>query len=296
MNHHSLLPNYLLFPLLPMACIGLLVACGTGGNENPPNAADTGTARGSLAAAHTMDCEGALDMTFRHKHYTAKELDAAEEQFRNHFKVAVGGKNEDVQDTVIRIPWRSIEELQRRLGTPERTVQGMWISFGLDGNRFHPIFRFMDQPDQKDLQLIPDSSYSYDPGSQQLVAESDPDRYMEAYLRDIRVNRVDTGFSALRTTDEADPLATWFPYADNVNELLRENPYEDQMLVVSCISEQLCYRAIAFAPAPEFRHLITLHIGDGANDHLSNSFDANKPFADMAMDLGNMCPPTCKQR
>jgi hypothetical protein len=297
MNHHPLLPIDPLVRTLPVACLGLLLACGTGGNEAATSAVAPATVGKAVAAPPAPNCENALEMTFRHKHYTEKELDSAKVLFTGHFKVLVEGKYEDLQDPVVRIPWSSIEEVQKTIGTTEMPVRGMYISYGLDGTRFHPVLKFLYPDSTGNLQLIPDSCYSFNLSTQKLVTETDPKKYTDAYLENIRVDRIDTGFSALRTTDEADPLATWFPYANNVNQLLKENPYNYQVLVVSCISEKLCYRAISDKTVdPEFRHLIALHIGDGANDQLSSSFDASKPYYRTAMDLGNLCPPRCEPK
>lgn len=294
MNHHSLLRKYLLLCILPAACVGLLVACSTGGEREKNN-------KHPEATVAALDCDNPRDVVYRHKHYTRTELAVAKGNFTDNFKVVTKDGEIGISDSVLTIPWRTIADVQRSIGTREKPVRGMYIHYGMDGAKFHPIFEFMYPDDvMGDLHIITDAAYSFDAAKKELVRELKPDSFMNAYIKTVKVSRngVGTGTSSLKAED---PSAIWFPYADNLSQLLGQNQNPDPnqqmdtVLVVSCISEQLCYKAITKESAkPEFRHLIALNIADGTKDLLSDHFDMTMPFHDMAMDLGRICPPLCK--
>ncbi len=297
MDHHSSTRKSLLLRLMPAACVGLLVACGTGGDA----AKDKAGNKHPEALVAALDCDNPFDVAYRHKHYTRTELAIAKRNFTDNFKVVFNGSEIGISDPVLNIPWRTIANVQRSIGTKEKPVRGMYIHYGMAGANFHPIFEFM-YPDtvMGDLQIIPNAAYSFDVGKKELVLEQHPDDFMNDYLKMVKVDRsgAGTGTSELKAED---PSAIWFPYADNLSQLLAQNQgpdpnhHIDTVLVVSCISEKLCYKALTnFTVEPEFRHLIALNIADGGTDLLSDDLEMTMPFQNMAMDLGTMCPPVCK--
>jgi len=296
MNHRSLIRSNALPRSLPAACVGLLLVCGVYANE-PGNSPEQGTNSPVLARAMpAAPAASPAPATGRHKYYTQDELTAAASEFTRRIQVLDGGSLVDVDPSVLRIPWSSITHVQDSIANG-KPVQGIYINHGLDGTRYHPVFQFMFAAnDMGDLELFPEAWFSLDPATEQLVPEKDPGKFTDAYLENIRVDRTGTGFSELRSIGgDPDPLAIWFPYADNVSQLLAQNPCEDPYLVVSSISEALGVRAVHDpTSSAQFRHLLALHIGDGSKDLLSNTFDPYKPFHEMALDLGHMCPPMCK--
>ncbi|MEO5585348.1 MAG: hypothetical protein ABIQ75_07835 [Flavobacteriales bacterium] len=288
----SLTRTAYLFPLV--ACMLLLFSC-TGGAENGEHAqGDTAAHAAPTPLAAASDCK---DLEHRVPVYDSSQMIPLRKAFVDHFKVEVSGKLEDIKDPVLRIPWKSIEAAQKTVATSGKPVRGIYISYGLDGDKFHPIFEFM-HPDSTngDLQIFAVKTFFSFDGTK-LKKETDPKNYTDAYFKDIRVERIGSGFSALKNTgDKPDPLGTWYQYPDKLNNLLAQNPVNDTVLVLSCISQNLCYDAFMIAPpTPEFRHLLTLHVADGAIDQLVNGppVDMTKPYVDHAMDLGGVCPPHC---
>ncbi|MBZ0207285.1 MAG: hypothetical protein K8H89_13235 [Flavobacteriales bacterium] len=291
MDRHSLIRSSPLPRMLPAACAGLLITSCVYGNQTGNGPAHNPMVASAASSASPVPANG------RHKYYTQDEFTAAASEFTRHIKVLVGTSRVDVDSPVLRIPWSGITHVQDSIGK-EKPVQGIHINHGLDGTRYHPVIQFMFAANAMgDLELFPDTWFSFDPATGHLVPEKDPGKFMDAYLENIRVDRTGSGFSELRPAGEdPDPLAIWFPYADNVSQLLAQNPCEDPYLVVSSISEALGIRAVHDpTSSAQFRHLLTLHIADGSKDLLSNTFDPYKPFREMALDLGNPCPPMCKQ-
>ncbi len=282
--------------LLPTLSALLLSACTAGGGKGTPSSATTAATAAHAAVPAASDRKD--NIVYRQESYNGTELDSLRKVFLDHFKVEVDGKNEAVQDAILRIPWPSIEAAQATVATPGMPVRGIYITYGLDGDRFHPIFEFMyPDPLNGNLLVFENAPFSFD--GTKLRPESDPKKYTDAYIKDIRINRTGPGFSALKTSgEEPDPLATWYQYADKVNNLLEDNPVQDTVLVISCISQQLCYRAIvALAESvPECRHLIALHIGDGTTDNLSTGTVISPDRFNMrAMDMGSMCPRSARR-
>lgn len=269
-----------------------LFSCAGSADKGEHAQGDTTAHAAPAPLAADSECK---DVDHREEVYDSTQMSLLRKAFVDHFKVEVAGKNEDIKDPVLRIPWKSIEAAQRSVATSGKPVRGIYINYGLDGDKFHPVFEFM-YPDTGagDLLVFPGKAFSLN--GHELKSEPDPKKYTDAYFQNTRVDRTGTGFSTLEgTAGKADPLATWYPYPDKVNDLLAQNPVDSTVLVVSCISQNLCYKALAFAPLPpEFRHLLTLHVANGAMDHLSvGSSDPTKPYVDRAMDMGNVCPPMC---
>jgi len=136
-----------------------------------------------------------------------------------------------------------------------------------------------------------------------IVDEARLQTLRDAYVAKVLINRSGTPENILRGGAEPDPLAEWFPYADNVNDLVARNTCASPHLVIRCISENLAYTTTVstkkdgtMAPsAEEPRHLVALNIADGKEDLI----DDNEPsrltgYAMKAIDLGHLCPPRCK--
>lgn len=265
----------------------LLFSCGQGGGDKAittPN------------ATSAINCDSS-NIKYRHKYFDKNELDSLGRAFERYFLVNVGGTNKAVQDRVLRIRWKAIKEAQdsvaKRTG---KVVLGLYVDYGLDGDRFHPIFGFLSLNTTGDYSFIKGEAFSFD--GNDLKREADPKKFTDAYLKNTRVGRQGGSFDTLRVLgSEPDPLATWFIYADNVNFLLAQNPAANPVLVVSCISQKLCYDAIALVSAPEYRHLLTFHVADGSKDLLGvGRPNAKNPYADHAMDMGALCPPRCEPK
>ena len=281
--------------LLSAVCALLLSACGSGGEGDMSASADTTSPMARAAAPITSDCDK-TNIQYMHEVYDLADRDSLAKIFGDHFQVDVAGTTVEMKDPVLRISWKSIEAAQKTVAKADKPVRGIYINYGLDVDKFHPIFEFMyPDPANGNLQVFAGKPFSFD--GTDLKPETDPKKYTDAYFKDIRVDRTGSGSSALKDTgDEPDPLGTWYPYADKVNNLLEQNPVKDTVLVISCISQQLCYGALASLPAPhfEFRHLLALHVADGTEDKLTTgSFDPSKRLVDHAMDLGHLCPPNC---
>ena len=282
---------------LPLAaCLCSLLSCGGSGDDKVMTTPLSTASPTALAlAAPPTDCDK-YSIRYLHEIYDKADLDSLTKVFLDHFQVDVSGTTVMMKDTVLRIPWKSILIAQRSVAKAGKLVRGVYISYGLDGDKFHPIFEFMyPDPTNGNLEVFAGTTFSFD--GQDLKPEADPKKFTDAYFKNIRVNRTGTGFSSLKNTGaDPDPLATWYQYADKVNDLLEQNPVQDTVLVVSCISQQLCYGALASGPAPhlEFRHLLVLHVADGPVDQLTTgTFDPLDPYLEHAMDLGGVCPPNC---
>lgn len=301
MNHPSLLRKKSLLFLLPVACAGLLAACtGSRGSGTEANIAvvDSPTVKTAVAQQQAAADSNYIASDNRQAIYTRDELKNAKRSFKQMF--VVGDAHDPITDTVQRIPWEEIRTKGKYAMPANKGVAGLHISYGLKDHAFHPIFRFMyHKYDGASLTLAP-KAFSLDHGF--LHEEADPGIYEQAYQRNIRIDRLGNGtFSSLipedlnDQNDEPDPYATWFPYSDKLNTLMENNSAKDTMLVVSCISDKYPYRAImALADASEYRHLLTLHVGDGATDLLApNRPESSRPYHEQAMDLGIMCPPKC---
>ncbi len=280
---------------LSSVCALLLSACGGGGEGGTSASGDTTAPAVHAIAEALTDCDK-YNIRYLHEVYDEADLNTFAEVFIRHFQVDVAGTTVEMKDPVLRIPWKSIKAAQKTVAKADEPVRGIYINYGLDRDRFHPIFEFM-YPDltNGNLLVFKGAAFSFD--GTDLKPEPDPKKYTDAYFKNIRVNRIGSGFSALNDIgDQPDPLGTWYQYADKVNDLLAKNPVADTVLVVSCISQQLCYGALASLPAPhfEFRHLLALHVADGTKDKLiTDGFDPSDRFVDHAMDLGHICPPYC---
>lgn len=299
MNHHSLFPKNPFLLLLPVACTAMFAACagsGSAGAETTNAAARTSEAETPSAPPEALADSNCISCENRQSIYTKTELESAQRKFKQMF--VVGDAHAPIRDTVQRIPWKEIRTKGKGALPAGKGVAGFYISYGLSGNAFHPIFRFMYHAyEGANLSLAP-KAFSLENGT--LLEEKDPGIYEQAYRKNIRIDRLGDGkFSSLvpdDTLDEKDhpdPYATWFPYSDKLNNLMEQNTAHDTMLVVSCISDKYRYGAIlALADVPEYRHLMTLHVGDGNTDLLSSAPPVSgRPYHEHAMDLGSMCPP-----
>ena len=301
MIHHSISARELPLFISSTACVCLLCACGTAEGSN--NLVRDPDVHATALADSTYQASNPLLASFnRQEIFTKDERSDGQRTFSSHFMANDNGLKA-ITDTVQRIPWADLDA-QGKIAVPTgKPVAGLYISYGLDGSVFHPILRFMYQDSGgADLQLSEMKAFSFIGGK--LILEAHPDAFEQAYRHNIRIDRTGTGnFTSplpddlADEYDEPDPYATWFPYADKLNQLFVQNPTRDSsMLVVSCISMLLPYRDLAFVGnAPEYRHLMTLHVGEGAKDLLDNSIPGStNPLKNHAMDLGCMCPPRCR--
>lgn len=279
----------------------LFTAC-QGGNKPaapPPVGTDSSTIQQPQAHDKPQTFDNTLSSTNRQANFTKSELDSAKALFNKHFTVAPS--NKPVSDTVLRIPWSSLAAAGKTAVPAGKDPTGIYINYGLDGTAFHPVFQFMFLDDGgMNYQVSTLKAFSFTNGK--LVVEANPTKYEDAYCNNIRILRKGSGTpDTLRlddprvTTDFPDPMATWFSYPDKVHFLLQQNPgAKDTVLVLSCISEPVPYRALGFLDDdPEYRHLIALHLADGSKDLLNDQANASNVYQNRAMDLGGMCPPLC---
>mgnify|MGYP001063557887 CR=1 FL=1 len=282
--------------------LALLFAACQGGNNKaapPPVGTDSSTVREPQAHDSPQTFDNTLSSTNRQANFTKSELDSAKALFNKHFTVAPS--NKPVSDTVLRIPWSSLAAAGKTAVPAGKDPTGIYINYGLDGTAFHPVFQFMFLDDGgMNYQVSTLKAFSFTNGK--LVVEANPTKYEDAYCNNIRILRKGSGTpDTLRlddprvTTDFPDPMATWFSYPDKVHFLLQQNPgAKDTVLVLSCISEPVPYRALGFLDDdPEYRHLIALHLADGSKDLLNDQANASNVYQNRAMDLGGMCPPLC---
>lgn len=289
---HSAKPFYF-FGLAASLCS--ILSCGTGTDQkSQPPVIDT-LSKEKTALAKENNCDSNNTIGLRKKFYDLREWNQQRKDFDAHVKVDLADSAVDIKDPVLRIPWASIVRAQKSVEIAGKPVRGIYFGYGLDGDKFHPIIEFMyPDPDNGDLLVFDQAPFSFD--GKVLKPESDPKKYTDAYLRNARLDRFGNGLTRLNeTAGDLDPLASWFQYADNVNNLLAQNSVKDTVLVVSCVSKDLCYGSMAMAAAvSEYRHLLTLHVADGAVDKLSDAnLEATKPYMDRALDMGGLCPPKC---
>ncbi|MBS1568808.1 MAG: hypothetical protein JST45_05135 [Bacteroidetes bacterium] len=282
--------------------LALLFAACQGGNNKaapPPVGTDSSTVREPQAHDSPQTFDNILSSTNRQANFTKSELDSAKALFNKHFTVAPS--NKPVSDTVLRIPWSSLAAAGKSAVPAGKDPIGIYINYGLDGTAFHPVFRFMflDNGGMNE-QVSTLKAFSFTNGK--MVVETNPTKYEDAYSNNIRILRNGSGTpDKLRLDDPndsddlPDPTATWFSYPCKVRYLLQQNPgVTDTVLVLSCISEPVPYRALGFLDDdPEYRHFIALHVADGSRDLLNDQANASNVYQNRAMDLGGMCPPLC---
>lgn len=242
------------------------------------------------------------------KLFTADELLDVNELFINKFKhrKSPDGALGMIQSTEIRIALSSIHRVENELLQNEKKpARGIHFKYGMDGDTFCPVIQFMyaDDNARGDLSRF-DAMYEV---RNEDLAEIGIDRcnaLTEAYKEEIRILQAANGEERkiildppdMDGTEEPDPLAEWFSYADNVNRLIRENPGATHLLVV-CISEKLPYQALANRPGNwEYRHMLALLMADEQRRYIGNDGPTrNSGYAEVAMDLGHLCPPRCSR-
>ena len=266
----------------------------------------------AVAAVSTACANGSTRIR-RPKLYTKTELNAQMTVFDDHFKYDPDGPNsgnaeKPIEEQRVRIPWGQLKDAEVIVENEiKRQVRGIYIHYGMDGDRFKPIIQFMydDGGDSGDLILYKDKYFHLDFASKSFkeIADGPANEFIAAYKNTVVVKRTGgADFSKILTGGgEVDPLAEWFSYPDNVNALYADNSQNNGAphLVVSCISEDLCYTEMVGlvdpAPTSENRHLLALHISDGTEDLLDTSLPSRYTGYGMkAMDLGHLCPPRCK--
>ncbi|MBK7384837.1 MAG: hypothetical protein IPI81_16115 [Flavobacteriales bacterium] len=278
----------------------LLIGCG---EKCPPE--NKGGAPGKKLAL--TGCEGGTTRHRRAKFYTGPELAVVNDTFSVHFMYdpdgpGTGAAPKVITDTKVSIPWPDLLAAEAVVESKvHKPVRGILIHYGMDREKFKPLFQFLYPDDsgtgRGDLVLYREKYFHMDQNS---LLEIDPitaRNYMDNYINTVSVMRADSGFSKISTgSGDVDPLGEWFSYADNVNALYAANAggLSDPRLVITCISEMLCYSEIngAIPPSPEFRHILALNIADGTKDVLAKDRDTG--YEGMAMDLGHLCPPNCK--
>lgn len=236
----------------------------------------------------------------RAKLYTKPELDGVKQAFKAFFRLDDNNPPTELNGTSVRISLSSISEVELEMRCKCHVdVRGIHFDYGLKGNDFHPVVRFMyaNHAAKGDLELFPER---YEVDKDQLVKIDNATAlgYTDAYATRIRIDRLRSDVFTVFKKDgaEPDPRAEWFPYADNVNKLMGDNS-AGRYLVVSCIAEPLLYAALGFVdePAPEMRHLLALHMATIDTDLLAdNAPTLISGYRDVAMDLGYLCPPRCK--
>ncbi|MCU0320298.1 MAG: hypothetical protein MUE88_09510 [Flavobacteriales bacterium] len=235
----------------------------------------------------------------RAKLYNAIELDTVRSDFAKNFRVLSGNLYEPFNTAEVRVEISSMNTVELVLRSKHSTpARGIHFDFGVNGLDFHPVIQFMfSDPDTKgDLRLFPEQ---YHIVNNHLV-EIDPtqaDSFRTNYRNTcgIRVAKSNLFRRVDSITGLPDPKAEWFPYADNVNKLIRDNE-DPKYLVVSCISEMLSYPAIALEDTPDHRHMLALYTASEAGVNLgTNSAPPSGNYRNLAMDLGHLCPPRCKK-
>jgi len=256
-------------------------------------------------------CESGDTRLRRAKFYTGPELDAQAVVFKEHFVydpdgVQNGDDPKEITLTKTSIPWEDLLAAEVVVKTAvDKPVRGIYIHYGMDGDKFKPVFQFLypDDAQRGDLKLYVDKYFHVDAtdGKLKEIPFIDCKKYLEDYVATVNVIR-EKGASPSVINPDEDPIAEWFSYPDNVNSLYAANKdvsVTDPRLVVNCISEQLCNAemlgVLQQSPDPQFRHLLALNIANGNTD-LLDSVLATRPnfYKGMAMDLGHLCPPLCK--
>lgn len=238
----------------------------------------------------------------RMKLYPKDQLKTVQDAFLEHFKVKQpGGPGyTDITSSKVSIALHDMHRVALLLLSRHRKpVRGIHFEYGADGSAFSPVIRFMyaDDDDKGDLKLFPEL---YEVSGKELKDSDEARRAVltDSYRENVLINSGGvSGTRAITTSgEEPDPLAEWFPYADNVNRLIADNRTATE-LVVSCISEPLPYSAMALtAPVPEYRHMLALHMADEHTDLLLDDEPTLRSgYANLAMDLGHLCPPRCKR-
>jgi hypothetical protein len=288
--------------LILLSLTFLLPACsGPDHGKQNPTVTDGTTHMAQQANDAPRRLTSGLSDPVRMVAFNKLELDSAKKLFTEHFTVEPGNKS--VTDAVLRIPWDALRAAGASAVPSGKIAAGIAISYGLDGTAFHPIIRFLyqDRADE-DYSVSTLKAFSFTGGK--LNVENDTGKYEKAYRDNIRIVRVKGGTpDKLRQDnpsdlkDEPDPLTISFPYANKLNKLILDNKADTTMLVVSCISENIPYRSLmAYADAPEYRHLIALHVGNGNTDMLDTPSTMPGSWSNLAMDLGVTCPPNCSPR
>jgi hypothetical protein len=289
-------------PLLGAAALGALLLAHTGcelkqRDEKPPGEAPTPELRLNAGCANG-------DLGKRSKLYNDGTLKNAADTFRVHFNAWVDGSNKDITGTAVPLLVDKLKDLRDNM-TPKPVA--LMVHYGLDEDRFAPVFQFME--------LSADGAHAVPVGDQYVavngelvlpgVAGPSAKDLMDNYASGIRIRRtIDLTWSSaiLAPTDYPDPLGEWFRFPLELDRLVAENGGDDMALVLTCISEPLCYSAAAaFAPGQgeEYRHLIAWHVAHGNQPQLSNDdLDAPQPddklYLQRAVDLGHLCPPRCR--
>jgi|GEM_PF-2188282 len=292
--------------------LGLTVLITSCGPACPP--ADQQASQRAAAAAVSGPCANGTTRVRRAKLYNGTELNVQRAVFDAHFMYdtdgpGTGNPGKPITEQRVRIPWPQLkiaeDTVEARL---KRPVRGIYIHYGMDVDRFKPIVQFLydDGGNTGDLVLYKDLYFHLDLADKTFkeIAEAPAKNFIAAYKNGVVVQRsAGAGYTNILTGGgDTDPLAEWFSYPDNVNALFDDNRQSngDPHLVMSCISEDLCYAEIVglmdrAAPTSEYRHLLALHISDGMKDLLDTALaDRYSGYGMKAMDLGHLCPPNCK--
>lgn len=288
-------------PLLGAAALGALLLALSGcewkqRDEQQPAAA------AALQSPDSLCANG--DLGKRSKLYNESTLKNAVDTFNVHFKAWVDGSNKDITGTSVPLLVDKLKDLRDNMN-PKPVA--LMVHYGLHEDRFAPVFQFME--------LSADGVYAVPVGDLYVavngelvlpgIAGPSAQDLMDNYASSIRIRRtIDPAWTSaiLAPSDFPDPLGEWFRFPLELDRLVAENNGDDMALVLTCISEPVCYSAaLGFVPGQgeEYRHLIAWHVAHGNQPQLSeDDLDAPQPdgklYLRRAVDLGHLCPPRCR--
>lgn len=236
---------------------------------------------------------------------TPREFADLKLDFQDYFHV---GDTEPVEFQRRDIPCDVLLDKVTAINQGSNTVRGIQFHYGMHDTTFLVAIEFLSKNAQNEYVHIGAGweCYMYDETGRRFtqVSKADISTLKLAYLNAVKLKRTAAGgFEQLRPPaagPNLDPVSTIFPFAEEVDQLLRDNGVTAEnaasyKLASSCISA-----TVNLYGAEENRHGLAMHVVErriiaGVPTYIDRIVDAPVmlPFTNRVADLGNLCPPGC---
>ncbi len=260
---------------------------------------DQGHNSGRMNRYAQNDCD-LTDLGERSVVYNSDGLSDVRHKFLEHFRLDSNGT--EIQETRPVLSLKQLGELVARIDSKTMQVDAIMVHYGLSAGAFKPVIRFLHQNRDNAAYLPVDSTY-YHIAAYELdtLDAATAKAWTKAYFDSVWVSLDGNGFTPVKDSPGGNPSPTgeWFRYTDHIVRLKEENRDADPLyLVINCISESVCYNSLGFLNdhKPQYVHLLALNLRDSpkGTDLLHNGSPSAASLKQVAVDLGNVCPPRCK--